>query len=66
MCVPEFRAEISIVVISTDPSETINMRSGQVVLEGCYQLFINSSLNSFCGQLKDKQFYLKNASFPWP
>jgi len=50
--VQDVGAEISILVISTDPSETIQMRGGQVVLEGCYQLFINSSLNSFCGQLK--------------
>ena len=47
-----------IFVICTDPSETISMRGRQVVLEGCYQLFINSSLNSFCGQLK-KIFYIK-------
>jgi len=52
-----FGAEKSILVISTDPSETSNTRGGQVVLEGFYQLFINSSLNSSCGQLKEKHFY---------
>ena len=35
------------------------MPGGQVVLEGCYQLFINSSLNSSCGQLKVKHIYVK-------
>jgi hypothetical protein len=57
ICVQDVGAKISIFVISTDPSETIRMRGGQVVLEGCYQLFINSTLNSFCGQLKEKHFY---------
>jgi hypothetical protein len=45
-------------VISTDPSETNQMRGGQVVLEGCYQLFVNSTLNSSCGPLK-KKLYMK-------
>jgi len=56
-CDHDVWAEISILVLSTDPSETINMRGGKVVLEGFYQLFINSSLNSSCGQLKEKHFY---------
>ena len=59
ICVREVWAEISIVVISTDPSETIHIRGGQVVLEGRNQLFINSALNSSCGQLRGKQFYVK-------
>jgi hypothetical protein len=41
-------------VINTDPSETLQMPGGQLFLEGFYQLFINSSLNSSCGQLKEK------------
>ena len=57
MCVQDVVVEISIVVIGTVPSETIWMRGGQDVLEGCYQLFINSTLNSFCGQLKEKRFF---------
>jgi hypothetical protein len=58
-CGKDIRAEISILVISTDPSESIHMRGGQVVLEGSYQLFVNSILNSSCGQLKEKQTYVK-------
>jgi len=34
--VQDIRAKISILVISTDPSETIHIRGGQVVLEECY------------------------------
>jgi hypothetical protein len=52
-------AEISILVINTNPSETNQMRGGQVVREGSYQLFINSTLNSSCGSLKEKVFYVK-------
>jgi len=35
------------------------MRGRQVVREGCYQLFIHSTLNSSFGSLKGKQFYVK-------
>jgi len=52
-CFQETGAEISILVINTDPSDTVRIRCRQVVLEGFYQLFINSTLNSSCGQLKE-------------
>ena len=55
-------AEKSLVVISTDRSEALNLWVGQVVLEGFYQHFINSTLKSSCGQLKDKLFYLKECT----
>jgi hypothetical protein len=38
------------------------MRGGQVVLEGCYQLFIDSTLDSSCGQLKEKKTLLLKES----
>jgi hypothetical protein len=50
-------------VISTEPSDTIQMRGWQVVLEGCYQLFVNSTLSSSCGQLIEKQLYIKMYHF---
>ena len=62
-CVQEVVTEKSIFVISTGPFVTIRICGGQVVQEGCYQLFINSSLNSSCGQLKRTHVYWSNASF---
>jgi hypothetical protein len=59
LCVQDIIADISIFVIITDLSETLRMPSGQVFLEGCYQLLIDSSLDSSCGQLKDKYIYGK-------
>ena len=61
-CFQEIEAEISIFVISTDPSVTILMRCGHVVLERCYQLFINNPLKFSRGQLKEKQFYWRHVS----
>jgi hypothetical protein len=43
-------------VISTDPSAAIHIRGGLVVFEGCYQLFINSTLKFSCGQLEEKKY----------
>ena len=65
ICIQNVWAEISVVVISTDPSEAVWNRCGQVVLEGCYQLFINNTLSSSCGQLKDKHFLRKCIIFLW-
>jgi len=59
ICFQDVRAKISILVINTGPSETNHMRCRHVILEGCYQLFINSTLNSSCGSLKEKQIYVK-------
>jgi hypothetical protein len=61
-CVQVAGVEESILVISTDPSVTIQNCAGQVVHEGCYQIFIYSTLNSSCGQLKGKHCYWRNAS----
>jgi len=41
-------------VISTDPSQAIHIRGGQVILEGRYQCFVNSTLDFSCSQLKGK------------
>ena len=49
-----------IILFSTDPSETNQLRRGQVVFERFYKPFINSSLSSSCGQLKGKHFYENN------
>jgi hypothetical protein len=54
-CLQDVGVEISILVIITDSSETVSSRDGQVVSEGCYQLFINSIINSSSGQLKEHQ-----------
>ena len=52
------RADISIIVIITDPSETVQIRDRHVVLEGRYQLFIHIALNSFSGPLKKERPFL--------
>jgi len=62
-CDQEFGTKISILVINTGPSETVWMRGWQVVDKWSYQLFINSTLRSSCGQLKKKHFCWRNAPF---
>ena len=62
----DLRADISILVIMTDPSETVQMRDRHVVLEGRYQLFIHIALNSFSGRLKKERPFLSlTAWFYW-
>ena len=65
ICVHVVYAEKSIVVISTDSPDTVWVRDGHVVLEGCYQLFINCTLNSSCGQLKESTFIEGMQNFLW-
>ena len=62
-CDQEVGTKISILVINTGPSETVWMRGWQVVDKWSYQLFINSTLKSSCGQLKEKHFCWRNAPF---
>jgi hypothetical protein len=59
ICDQDVGAEKSILVIRTDPSQTIHIRGGQVVLEWCNQRFLNNTLDFSCGQLKGKQVYVK-------